>query len=51
MILTAENSMAADLRLVDSHCHLHDTEFFADNREELYQQNNRGGHQHDLRWH
>ena len=30
--------MAADLRLVDSHCHLHDTEFFADNREELYQQ-------------
>ncbi len=30
--------MAADLRLIDSHCHLHDTEFFADNREELYQQ-------------
>jgi hypothetical protein len=38
MSLTAENSMAADLRLIDSHCHLHDTEFFADNREELYQQ-------------
>ena len=38
MILTAEDSMAADLRLIDSHCHLHDTEFFADNREELYQQ-------------
>ena len=38
MILTAENSMAADLRLIDSHCHLHDTEFFADNREEVYQQ-------------
>lgn len=30
--------MAADLRLIDSHCHLHDTEFFTDNREELYQQ-------------
>lgn len=30
--------MTADLRLIDSHCHLHDTEFFADNREELYQQ-------------
>ena len=38
MSLTAENSMAADLRLIDSHCQLHDTEFFADNREELYQQ-------------
>ena len=38
MSLAAENSMAADLRLIDSHCHLHDTEFFADNREELYQQ-------------
>ena len=38
MSLTAENSMAADLRLIDSHCHVHDTEFFADNREELYQQ-------------
>ena len=38
MSLTAENSMAADLCLIDSHCHLHDTEFFADNSEELYQQ-------------
>ena len=35
---TAKNGTAADLRLIDSHCHLHDTEFFADNREELYQQ-------------
>lgn len=34
----AENSMAIDLRLIDSHCHLHDTEFFADNREEFYRQ-------------
>ena len=30
--------MAADLRLIDSHCHLHDTEFFKTTREELYQQ-------------
>ena len=34
----AEHHTATDLRLIDSHCHLHDTEFFADNREELYQQ-------------
>jgi len=34
----AENNTATNLRLIDSHCHLHDTEFFADNREELYQQ-------------
>ena len=34
----AEATQATDLRLIDSHCHLHDTEFFADNREELYQQ-------------
>lgn len=34
----AEHHAVTDLRLIDSHCHLHDTEFFADNREELYQQ-------------
>ena len=34
----AENNTATNLRLIDSHCHVHDTEFFADNREELYQQ-------------
>ena len=34
----AEATQATDLRLIDSHCHVHDTEFFADNREELYQQ-------------
>ena len=34
----AEATQATDLRLIDSHCHLHDTEFFADNREELYRQ-------------
>ena len=33
-----EATQATDLRLIDSHCHVHDTEFFADNREELYQQ-------------
>ena len=33
-----EHHTATALRLIDSHCHLHDTEFFADNREELYQQ-------------
>ena len=33
-----ENNTATSLRLIDSHCHLHDTEFFADNREDLYQQ-------------
>ena len=38
MNLAAEHHTATDLRLIDSHCHLHDTEFFADNREELYQQ-------------
>lgn len=34
----AEHHTATDLRLIDSHCHVHDTEFFTDNREELYQQ-------------
>jgi len=34
----AEHHAVTDLRLIDSHCHLHDTEFFNDNREELYQQ-------------
>ena len=34
----AEATQATDLRLIDSHCHVHDTEFFTDNREELYQQ-------------
>lgn len=33
----AEHHTAANLRLIDSHCHLHDVEFFKDNREELYQ--------------
>ena len=32
----AEHHTATDLCLIDSHCHLHDTEFFADNREEFY---------------
>lgn len=26
------------LRLIDSHCHLHDSEFYPDNQEEIYQQ-------------
>ncbi len=34
----AEATQATDLRLIDSHCHIHDAEFFTDNREELYQQ-------------
>ena len=38
MTPVTNNNVAIDLRLIDSHCHLHDTEFFADNREELYQQ-------------
>ena len=38
MTPVTNNNAAIDLRLIDSHCHLHDTEFFADNREELYQQ-------------
>lgn len=25
------------MKLIDSHCHIHDTEFFGDNREEVYQ--------------
>ncbi len=25
------------MRLIDSHCHLHDTEFYPDNQEEIYQ--------------
>jgi len=33
----AEHHAATNLRLIDSHCHLHDVEFFKDNREELYQ--------------
>ena len=38
MMNQAEATQATDLRLIDSHCHVHDTEFFADNRDELYQQ-------------
>ncbi len=38
MNFAAEHHTATNLRLIDSHCHLHDTEVFADNREELYRQ-------------
>ena len=34
----AEHHTATDLRLIDSHCQVHDTEFFTDSREGLYQQ-------------
>lgn len=37
MSLVVDDGMATNLRLIDSHCHLHDVEFFKDNREELYQ--------------
>ena len=26
------------MKMIDSHCHLHDSEFYPDNREEVYQQ-------------
>ena len=37
MSLVVDDGMATNLRLIDSHCHLHDVEFFKGNREELYQ--------------
>ncbi len=39
----AEHHTATNLRLIDSHCHLHDVEFFKDNREELYQRSTAAG--------
>ena len=30
--------MTEGLHLIDSHCHLHDTEFFTDNREQFYKE-------------
>lgn len=31
------------MQMIDSHCHIHDTEFFLDNREEAYRQSREAG--------
>ena len=38
MIEADKKSTTEGLRLIDSHCHLHDTEFFTDNREQFYKE-------------
>ena len=38
MIEADKKSATEGLRLIDSHCHLHDTEFFTDNRERFYKE-------------
>ena len=38
MIEADKKSATEGLRLIDSHCHLHDTEFFTDNREQFYKE-------------
>jgi len=38
MIEADKKSSTEGLRLIDSHCHLHDTEFFTDNREQFYKE-------------
>jgi len=38
MIEADKKSATEGLRLIDSHCHLHDTDFFTDNREQFYKE-------------